>query len=144
MFNLSKAAKVTRVSNAVAAGTSDIESTAVDMKGFGAVQFIVALGTITTAAVTVAKLQGSSDNVTFNDLEGSGQAIADDGDNKLVVLDLALPQHRYIKCVVDRGVQNAVVDDIIALQYLADKEPVTHATSVLSSKLTHAPAAGTA
>ena len=51
-MNLSKAAKVTRVMNAVAAGTSDQNSSSVDMKGFDACQFVVAFGAITASAVT--------------------------------------------------------------------------------------------
>ena len=145
-MNLSKAAKVTRVSNAVVAGTSDIESTAVDMKGFEAVQFVVAFGAITTGAVTSVKLQGSHDGSTWtsSDLTGTGQTVADDADNKLFILDMAKPRFRYVRCVVDRGTQNAVVDSITAYQYQADKEPVTHDASVGGSEFFHAPEVGTA
>jgi hypothetical protein len=148
-MNLSKAAKLTRVSAAVAAGTTDVESTAVDMKGFDGVQFTVLFGAITASAVTSVKLQGSHDGSTWTgvngDLLGSGQAVADDADGKAFILDLYRSQFRYVRCVVDRGTQNAVVDGIIAQQYNADKEPVTHdATTVGGSEFHHAPAAGTA
>lgn len=142
-MNLSKAAVFTRVSNAVAAGTSDVESSSVDMKGFQSAAFIVSLGAITTAAVTSAKLQGSSDNSSFSDLEGTGVTIADDDDNQIFVLDIDNPRHRYIKCVVDRGIQNAVVDSIVAAQYKAQIEPVTQPATT-TVEYNHAPAAGTA
>ena len=142
-MDLSKAAVFTRVSNAVAAGTSDVESSSVDMKGFQSVAFTVAMGAITTAAVTSAKLQGSSDNSSFSDLEGTGVTIADDDDNQIFVLDIDNPRHRYIKCVVDRGTQNAVVDSIVAAQYGAQIEPVTQPATT-TVEYNHAPAAGTA
>lgn len=144
-MNLSKSVKVTRVSNAVVAGTADINSSSVDMQGYLAAEFVVAFGAITTGAVTSAKLQGSNDNTAWSDLERTGQTVADTDDNKLFVLDAGHPRHRYLRCVVDRGTQNAVVDSIISLQYLSDKEPVAHdATTVGGSEHHHAPAAGTA
>lgn len=142
-MNLSKASKLTRVSDAVAAGTSDVNSTSVDMKGFDAVQFIVAFGAITGGAVTSCKLQGSSDNTNFSDLEATAVTVADDDDNQLFALDLSHPRQRYIRCVVDRGTQNAVLDGIIAQQYLPGREPVTQpATTTTEVNLN--PSAGTA
>ena len=147
-MNLSKTAKVTRVSNAVTAGTTDINSSSVDMQGFDAVQFIVAFGAITASAVTSVKLQQSSDDGSSDswaDLEGTSQTVADNDDNQLFILDHARPRERYVRCVVDRGTQDAVVDGIIAMQYNADVEPVTHdSTTVGGSELHHAPAEGTA
>jgi hypothetical protein len=145
-MNLSKAAKVTRVSNAVAAGTTAINSSSVDMKGFEAVEFTVAFGAITAAAVTSVKLQGSRDNVdwTSADLEGTSQTVADDADNKIFRIDVAKPRYRYLRCVVSRATQNAAVDSIVAMQYQADKEPITQDTTVGGAEFHHAPERGTA
>jgi hypothetical protein len=137
---------LTRVSNAVAAGTSDVESSAVDMQGFDAVTFIVAFGTITAGSATSVKAQqGALSNMTdAADLKGTGITVADD-DNQLVLLEIDHPQERYVRCVVDRGTQNAVVDSIIAIQTKAKAEPVTHDSStVVDSELHHAPAEGAA
>ena len=79
-MNLSRAGKVTRVMDAVAAGTSDQNSTAVDMTGFESVQFIAMFGAIVSAAVTSVKLATSSDNSAWNDLLGTAITIADDDD----------------------------------------------------------------
>jgi hypothetical protein len=146
-MNLSTSGKFTRVSNAVAAGTSDIESSSIDMLGFEAVTFIVLFGAITAGAVTSVKAQqGKLSNMTdAADLKGTGITVADDDDNQLVVLEIDHPQERYVRCVVDRGTQNAVVDGIIAIQTKPRVEPVTHdATTVVGSELHHAPAEGTA
>ena len=143
-MNLSKAAKVTRVMNAVAAGTSDQNSSSVDMKGFDAVQFVVAFGAITASAVTSVHVETSSDDSSFNDLEGTNIAVADDDDNQLVIVEVDNPQERYLRVVVDRGTQNAVIDGAIAFQHKADKEPVTHdATTVVGYEYHLSPDEGT-
>lgn len=143
-MNLSRAAKVTRVSNAVAAGQTAVNSSSVDMQGFNACQFAVLMGAITSGAVTSAKVQGSENNSDWSDLKGTGQTIADDADNKVWLLDVPFPQHRYLRCVVSRATQDSVVDGIIAQQYLPQIQPVSHATSVGGSEVNHAPIAGTA
>lgn len=142
-MNLTKASKITRVSNAVAAGTTDINSDSIDMQGFDSASFVVSLGTITAGAVTSAKVQGSADDSSWNDLADTGLTIADDDDNQLFVLEVDRPQHRYLRCVVDRGTQNAVVDGIVALQTKPDRETVSQPTTT-TVEYNHAPAAGTA
>ena len=147
-FNLTKAAKATRVSNAVAAGTTDVECSSVDMKGFRSVTFVVAFGAITSGAVTSVKAQQSSDNGvadSFADLEGTAISVDDDDDNQIVLLEIDEPLERYVRLVVDRGTQNAVVDGVVALQHNAAIEPVTHdSTTLCDSEYHHAPAEGTA
>jgi hypothetical protein len=131
--------------NAVAAGTTDQNSSSVDMKGFAGCQFVAMFGAITATAVTSVKVQTSSDDSTFNDLEGTSITVADDDDNQAVVVDIGNPQERYLRCTIDRGTANAVIDGVIALQYLPDTEPVTHdTTTVVGSEFHHAPAEGTA
>ena len=141
---LSETAKVTRVSNAVAAGTTAVNSSSVDTKGFGAVEFVVAMGAIVSGAATSLKLQGSANDSDWSDLEGTAQTIADDADNKVFIADVLLPQHRYVRCVVSRATQNATVDGITALQYRAINEPVTHGATVGGSEIHAAPVAGAA
>lgn len=147
MHSLSQGAKITRVSNAVAAGTTDVNSSVVDMKGFDGVLFVVAFGAIVSGAVTSIKAQQGalSDGSDMADLLGTGVTVADDADNKLFYLDVARPRERYVRCVVDRGTQNATVDSITAIQYRAADLPVTHdATTVGGGELHVSPAEGTA
>jgi len=148
MYNLSEQAKLTRVSNAVAAGTTDVESSSVDMRGYDSVAFIVSMGAITAGAVTSANVEQSSDDSSFAELLGTGITIADDDDNQCVFLDVCQPRERYVRCVIERATQNAVVDSIVALQcnsHGGNVEPVTHdSTTVVGSEFHHAPAEGTA
>ena len=130
-MNLSKAAKVTRVANGAAAGQTAVTSSSVDTTGSAAVEFLVLMGAITTGAATSVKLQGSSDDSNWSDLEGTGQTIADDDDNKVFILDLANSRYRYVRCVVSRATQDSVVDGIVARQYAADKDVLSPDSSSL-------------
>lgn len=146
-MNLTKNVKVTRVMSAVAAGTTDQNSSEVDMKGFEGVMFIAAFGTIDPTAVTSVKAQ--QDTVTgmagAADLEGSSISVAADDDDLVVVLDIYRPQERFVRCVIDRGTANAVIDGVIAIQYGPRKKPTTHdATTVVGTEVHASPDEGTA
>ena len=146
-MNLLRTTKVTRVLNAVAAGTTDQNGSTIDMQGWDGVVFLVAFGTITAGAVTSIKAQqgAASDLSDAADLEGTGVPVADTDDNKVAALDIVRPRERYVRVVVDRGTQNAVIDGAIAIQYRGRKAPTTHDTSTVVTPETHAsPAEGTA
>ena len=146
MDNLTKSGKLTRVINATAAGTSDINGSIIDMQGFDSVTFIVGFGTITASAVTSIKAQqdSASNMASAADLKGTAITVADDDDNQIVALEIE-PTERYVRVVVARATQNAVVDFGIAVQTKANTEPVTHdATTVVGSEYHQSPAEGTA
>lgn len=138
--------KFTRVSNAVAAGSTDVNTTGVLMTGYESILFITAFGTLTANAVSGCHLEGSDDDGStdaYSALEGSGITIADDKDNGLVLVECVKPLKKYIRLVVDRATANAVIDSVVALQYNARKEPVTQPASVVGSGVTYSPAEGT-
>ena len=143
-MNISRGVKFTRVLDAVAAGTSDQNSSSVDMKSYDAVTFCVGFGAITASAVTSIKLQGSDDDSAWSDLAGTAISVADSDDDKIVLAEINCPQQRYLRVVVDRGTQNAVIDFAVALQSKANAAPVTQSSTVLGSEFHQAPAAGTA
>jgi hypothetical protein len=95
--------------------------------------------------VTSIKAAQSSDDSTFNDLEGTGQSVADTDDNKCFAISVIQPSDRYVRCTADRGTQNAVIDSIIAIQFRAGQLPVTHDSTTVGGAESHlAPAEGTA
>lgn len=144
-MNLSKFGKVTRVSNAVAAGTATTNCSSVDMKGFDAVTFYVSIGAIVSTGTVTVKAQQSTDDSTFADLEGTAIAYTDADDNKVAVLEVTTPVDRYVRCVVTTATANGTIDSVVAIQTGADKEPVTHdSTTVVGSEHHLAPAEGTA
>lgn len=141
--------RLSRPLNAVAAGTTNQTSSAIDMQadgGYDGLLLILAVGALTATQVTRLKAQYSDDDSTYADIEGSLTAAFADGDgNKCVVLDIYQPKSRYIKAIAVRGTANAVLDGIIAIQYRGKKRPSTHlATHIASSKTLVCPAAGTA
>lgn len=145
--NLLDEIKITRVLNAVAAGTTDQNSSEVDMQGWDGVLFVALFGTLTATQVTQIKAQ--QDTVTgmagAQDLAGTLVGPLADGDsNKALVLDVYRPQERFVRCVVDRGTANAVIDGVIAIQYKGRLQPTTQAASVAFAEKHASPAEGTA
>lgn len=128
-----------------AAGTTDINGATLDMQGFEGVLMIVTFGAITGSAVTSIKAQqGAAANLSdAADLLGTAQTIADDADDKTFYIDLYKPQERYVRLVVDRATQNAVVASATYIQYRSRVAPVTHGTNV-AGELHIGPAEGTA
>lgn len=148
MQNLLKDIKVTRVMNAVAAGTSVQNGSVLDMSGWDGVMFIAQVGTLTATQVTGLKAQqGAASNMAdAADLAGTAVGPLADGDsNKCLVLDIYRPRERYVRCVVTRGTANAVIDGVIAIQYRGRKAPVTQDTTTIAANESHvSPAEGTA
>lgn len=147
MQNLLKDIKVTRVMNAVAAGTSVQNSSVVDMSGWDGVLFIAALGTLTATQVTGLKgQQGQASNLSdAADLAGTAVGPLADGDsNKCLALDIYRPLERYVRCVVTRGTANAVIDGVIAIQYRGRKAPALQDASIAFNESHVSPSEGTA
>ncbi len=144
--NLNTDVKISRVMDAVAAGTTDQNGTGVDMKGYDGVMFIASFGELTTSQVTsIHAEQGTDNSADWQDLESTSVGpMADDDDNQLLVLDIYRPTDRYVRPVVDRGTANAVIDGIVALRYHAQSKPTTHDASTVSASEVHdSPAEGT-
>lgn len=132
--SLLRETKVTRVSASAAAAQTDVTSSAIDTKGFEGCLFIVAMGTITSGAVTSAHVeQCDTSGGSYTELDGTEITIADDDDGKLVLIDVKQPAERYLKCVVDRATQDAVVDGIVAVQYAAKDIPTTHDSTTVGA-----------
>ncbi len=127
------------------AGTADINGDIVDTAGYDGVMAIVTFGVITSGAVTSVKWQQDTAVAMGGaaDLLQSGVAVLDTDDNKTFYLDLGKPRERYVRIVVDRGTQNAVVASATYLLYRARRRPVTHGTNV-SGEQWVAPAEGLA
>lgn len=133
-----------------AAGATDITDCAViDMQNYHGCRFIVSLGTITADAVTSIHVKqaaaAASGTALTNgaDLEGTSISIADDGDNKLYILDVYRPRERYLQLQIKRATANAVLNLAIAEQYEPRKVPVTKSDDVGSQEIHISPEEGT-
>lgn len=133
-FTMVKDVKFVRVSNAAAAGTSDIDSSRVDMTGYDSVLFCWLLGDVAdTATLQAIAKSNAADSTSGSTTEKSGTAItagAADYDNKLLIVDLHRPTLRYAYSTLDRGTANAVVDGCIAILYNSHARAVTQDSSV--------------
>ena len=129
------------------AGQTVQNSSIIDMKGFDGVIFLAIFGSITTGSVTSMKAQQgkASDLSDAADIKDSKIDIADDKDNDCLILDIFRPRERYIRAVISKGTQDAVIDKILTIQYKADYMPTTHdATTVAGTKFLLSPEEGTA
>lgn len=139
MRNMLKDTKTTRVMNSVAAGTSDQDTTVLDMSGFDAVRFTALLGDVTATSVVELQVFGNTANSTSgateitSDTAGPYTAGASDADNKALVVDVVRPAYRYVFARVKRGTANAVIDGVVADQYGARDEAVSQGSTVLAS-----------
>lgn len=142
---------VKKVEAATVAGTSDIESDIVDMQGYQSCTFVTTFGTITSGAVTTIKVQqgDAAGGGDMADLEGTGISVADDDDNQTFAIEVYRPTKRYVRCVIDRGTQNAVVGEIYAYLYggrgeLDEGVQDNNRANEITSEIHNSPAEGTA
>lgn len=142
-MNLSKCCAIDLVKTNVAAGAADITDAAeVDMAGYDGVVFIALLGTLTAGQVTKLRANGGSVSGTHAELVGATTPAAADGDsNRVLVVDVHKPLHRYMRPSVLRATQNAVINGIIAIRYHGSKAPVTQAATVAEALIVASPAA---
>lgn len=135
-------------STAVAAGTTTVTPSAgVDTQDCEGVQFTVAMGAIVAGAATSIEVHQSSDDGavdTYTAITGTKVTIADDGDDKVYIVDVRRPRERYVKCIVNRATQNSTVNAIVAQRYGVSKVPISQHASVGGSEFHDAPAEGTA
>ena len=147
-MQLGKNSKLTRHSNAVAAGTSTITpGSGIDMQNFESCLFMILWGAIVSGGVQSVEAHQSSDDGgsdAYTALLGSKVTVTDTDDNKITYVDVVKPRERYLKLIVNRATQNATVDGIIAIQYGPRKMPITQDSTVSGGETHVSPAEGTA
>ena len=124
-------------------GSLDVESGGdIDIESGGALKLD---GTTVTATATELNLidgyTGTTAELNALDLTA---AMADGDSDKLIQLDIVKPRKQYVRVVLVRGTQNAVIDGIVAYQYGPLKLPTTHDSSVQDTETHVSPAEGTA
>jgi hypothetical protein len=132
------------VMNPVVAGTTDQNSSSIDMIRGETVTFIAKFGTLTASAVTGIKAQGSTDDTNWVDLAGTALPIAVADTGKALALEINKPPaHRYVRAVVTRGTANAVIDGVVAIVTHARVGAVTQGSTMAGVKTVAGPVAGT-
>ena len=139
--NLLKDVRIDRVGNSVAAGTTEVLSSVVDMQGYDGVCFVALLGDVTVNSVLTLTAKENTANSTSsptptNITDGATAAhtaTASDADNKLLVVDVVRPSKRYVFASLTRTAANAVVDGILALRYRCRDFPQGLSTTILKA-----------
>jgi hypothetical protein len=136
---LTYSVKTVRVANATAAGTTPVNSAAVDTLGYESVRAIALLGTLTATQATSLTLQYSDDGSTgWTDASGVATGNAADADsNKILIADLHRPTKRYVRAVLNRGTANAVLDGILIELSCASHRPVAPDSTVSQQVIKH-------
>lgn len=140
---LLKDAKISRVMNAVAAGTSAQNTSVVDMAGFDSVMFIALLGDVVSGSVLTLTVNENTANSTSsptptavtNGATAAYTAGASDADNTMLVVDVHNITKRYVYATLTRTTQNAPIDGVICIQYNARSVPQTLDASILAAAL---------
>lgn len=137
-MQLSKNIKVSVVSGAAAAATTEIVSSVLDMQGYDGVIFIALLGDVTDTSVLTLTAKGNSANSTssptpVNQASATFTAGATNADSKALMVDVADPALRYVFASLTRTVANAIVGGIVAIQYGAEFRPTAQDASVIAS-----------
>jgi hypothetical protein len=116
----------------LAAGTTDVNSSAVDTLGFSSVAFAVILGTLTASMTLGLSIEESdSGSGDWTAISGASYtATGDADDDKIVLLEKFKPAKRYVRVAFDRGTANAVIDGLVAMLGGANVAPVTHGAMV--------------
>lgn len=148
MSNLSNSTRIVRVSNAIAAGVTTPQSSAVvDTAGFEGCRFVFLMGATAATGTPQCKIQqGNAANMSdAADLLGSGYLnVPTTDDNQAVIIDVYRPTNRYLRAQVIRGTANTTIDGIIAELYEGDVLPKTKDATVASGKILVSVAEGTA
>lgn len=139
MNNLSKNVKITVVSPAAVAGTTQIDSSVLDMTGFDGVMFIALTGDVTSGSVLTLTVKGNTANSTSSPAPVTQKATAavtagaTDSDSMALMVDVDKLTMRYVFASLTRTTQNAVIGGIIAIQYRGTYMPTTQDVSVIAS-----------
>lgn len=136
--------KITRVAAASAAAMTDVVGSVIDMAGFGGVLFVALTGDVTATSALALKAAetDNADGSSAVELVGSAAHTASDAaesDSKALVIDVRAPRKRYLRAVLERGVANAAIDGIIAIQYRPTFAPTAQDVSVIAKALLNDP-----
>lgn len=114
------------------AASTDLNGSTLDMQNYDSVLMLVRMGAITGSAVTSVRAQQgeNSDGSSMSDLIDTDITIADDDDDEIFAIDIIKPEKRYVRVVVKRATQNAVVTGAEYIQTGPRKQPVSQGSGV--------------
>ena len=127
MYELTQISEIERVAPdstaattfTLAAGTTDVKSSAIDLQASNQAHIIVLLGTITATGTYTASIeQSATGSGSWTAVSGLSITVsADTDDNKVLAFDVTQPTQRYLRVVSDRGTANVVLDGIVCYKF---------------------------
>lgn len=105
-MQLSKDTHISQIKAASTAATTGIESSTVDMQGFGAVTIFTTIATANAGNFMTASQGDESDGSDMATLEGSKVTAESDAD--VVAIEIIEPEKRYVEVDITRGASTAV------------------------------------
>ena len=119
---------------ALGAGTTDVNSVAVDALGFEEVTFIVTFGNNADTGTFAGTIEGSANGSTgwtpITDAVDSFTAGASDTDDEMLGVSCKVnPSYRYYRLASNRGTANTVIAALHALLARPAQAPVTQPTT---------------
>lgn len=119
----------------LAAGTSAVNSVAVDARGYSRVGFLWVFGDNAATGTFTGKIQGSADGSTgWTDIDGATSSFtagATDTDDEMLYVECnTLPAYHYYRAVSTRGTANTALNALIGLLgRISGVEPITQSTA---------------
>ncbi len=144
MNSLLKDTKISFIKGAVVAGTTDQDSSVLDMAGYDNVLFILLTGTALDTGVIELSIYGNTANSTSSPTPtllttalqiSYTSAGGTDATTKALIADVLRPAQRYVFARCHRTVANLVIQGIVAIQYNARAKPVTVDSTVIANAL---------
>jgi hypothetical protein len=139
MYELTQISEIERVAPdstaattfTLAAGTTDVNSSAIDLQASNGAHVIVLLGALAASATYTASIeQSATGSGGWTALGNLSIAVsADTDDNKVLAFDVTQPTQRYIRVVSDRGTGNTTIDGIVCYKFRRG-QAVTQGTTV--------------
>lgn len=141
--------KVDGTNYILAAGTSDVDSEAVDTLGYEGVAFVTAMGTLAASSSVTTQIQQSSDDAaadSYADLAASQNAAsAVTDDDKLLITEIYRPKERYVRQQTIRGDGgNSTIDALFVILFRPSQAAVSLHSTVEAAIFLNSPAEGTA
>lgn len=135
-LNLLKDCKVVKCGNGNVANTGTVTSSTVDASGFDSCLVLADLAAVVDNAVATLALQDGalSNGSDATNISGANCAFtASSSNNVQMLLDVQLPQSRYLTVTLGRATQNITVNSLTLLLYNAKSKAVTQPTTIAAS-----------
>lgn len=98
----------------LAAGTTDVNSSAVDLLADLDVQFVIDLGVVTATGTGTFQLQRSDNGTTWTNITGASFAWTDANTLQKVTIGCSEVTNRYVRVAIDRNTANTAITGITA------------------------------